>query len=591
MTSFFLCALAAAMAQNATTPGEVSSPYPTLTNLAVEWKISGDDNLNGVVEVEYRQSGERAWHRALPLRRVPAGESVGTRPIFRWENKHSGSVFDLRPGVEYEIRLKLADPDGGSAERTIRARTRPVPRAARGSRTVRADPRSLDRLAKAARPGDTLLLAAGDYGEFTAPRDGEAGRPIVIRGTGGSAVFSRVSLRNRKHVYLEGVTVDRKPSLDNLKDNTGAVDLLGGEGLVVRRCTIRALYGVVATRPPGAKNCYVADNVISGAMPWETDRMGDVPPCIGEGVQMTGPGNVICHNRITGYRDNISLMEDTGAHEQVCVDIYNNDICRAVDDGVEADFAMGNVRVLRNRLTNSFMGVSSQPGLGGPTYFIRNAMYNVILAPFKPSRRSVGDVFLHNTAIKVGDGFRASGQRPWAHALSRNNLMLGGPGGGYYGRYESGRGLAVGLPGADETDDLDYDGAGSHQMPFRGIIGLVRFESFDEMRRLTSEKHAVQADLDVFAAGVPFPNPPLPERPVPDLRLRPGSNAVDAGAVLANINDGFTGKAPDLGAYELGRELPHYGPRPEGVDEESVFKLQRRRPAGDRPHGAFLGIE
>ena len=31
--------------------------------------------------------------------------------------------------------------------------------------------------------------------------------------------------------------------------------------------------------------------------------------------------------------------------------------------------------------------------------------------------------------------------------------------------------------------------------------------------------------------------------------------------VLPTINDGFTGKAPDLGALELNQKEPHYGPR------------------------------
>ena len=47
-----------------------------------------------------------------------------------------------------------------------------------------------------------------------------------------------------------------------------------------------------------------------------------------------------------------------------------------------------------------------------------------------------------------------------------------------------------------------------------------------------------------------------------DFRLKPGSKAVDAGLRLANINDDFTGQAPDLGAYEVGKPLPVYGPRP-----------------------------
>lgn len=37
--------------------------------------------------------------------------------------------------------------------------------------------------------------------------------------------------------------------------------------------------------------------------------------------------------------------------------------------------------------------------------------------------------------------------------------------------------------------------------------------------------------------------------------------AVDVGQVLPNINDGYAGKAPDLGAYEAGAVLPVYGPR------------------------------
>ena len=46
-----------------------------------------------------------------------------------------------------------------------------------------------------------------------------------------------------------------------------------------------------------------------------------------------------------------------------------------------------------------------------------------------------------------------------------------------------------------------------------------------------------------------------------DFRLKPQSAAVDAGVALPNITDGFAGKAPDLGAVELGQPMPHYGPR------------------------------
>jgi hypothetical protein len=47
-----------------------------------------------------------------------------------------------------------------------------------------------------------------------------------------------------------------------------------------------------------------------------------------------------------------------------------------------------------------------------------------------------------------------------------------------------------------------------------------------------------------------------------DFRLKAGSKAIDAGTVLPSINDDFSGKAPDLGAFETGKPLPEYGPRP-----------------------------
>ena len=64
---------AAATAQNATTPGAVTTPYPTLINLSVEWAISGDDDNDGVVGARFRPTGTGQWRDALPLRRVPAG--------------------------------------------------------------------------------------------------------------------------------------------------------------------------------------------------------------------------------------------------------------------------------------------------------------------------------------------------------------------------------------------------------------------------------------------------------------------------------------------------------------------------------------
>jgi hypothetical protein len=542
---------------NATVHGEVTTPYPTIQNLAVEWKIEGDANLNGTVVVRFRAVGENAWRDAMNLRRVPAGESRGTRPIFHWVNKHSGSIFDLRPDTEYEIELKLQDPDGGTAERTVRARTRPVPRPAADAPQRRASPADLN----SARPGDILLLAPGDYGEYVVPRDGEPGKPIVFRSLDGMAVFTSLSLRDRKHIHLEGLTIK------NIEAQRGTgINLAGAEDCVVRHCNIHAVYGIRASSAPGAKRCYIADNTIQGITPWRPEAMGANGDNIGEGIQMTGPGNVICFNRVTGFRDCISTMEEEQVTDQFCIDIHNNDIYTGADDGIEADFCFHNCRILRNRLTNCFVGLSSQPGMGGPTYFIRNAMYNLTFDPFKLNRYSRGDVILHNTAVKVGDGLRISSGAMFDHAFVRNNLCIGGPPGETrWGGYGAGRGqaAAVNAPGPHCT--FDYDALGTYGTPFNGAIGQQRFASLQELRRGPHETHAVQVDMSVFDS-VAFPNPPLPERAPPDLRPQAGSVVVDAGLRLPNINDIFRGAGPDMGAYEVGEPLPHYGPRPRGAE-------------------------
>jgi hypothetical protein len=79
------------------------------------------------------------------------------------------------------------------------------------------------------------------------------------------------------------------------------------------------------------------------------------------------------------------------------------------------------------------------------------------------------------------------------------------------------------------------------------------------------EKHSVLVGYDTFV-NVTMPEKADPQRLYKpdglDFRLKPGSAAIDAGVELPSITDGFTGRAPDIGAYESGRSLlPHYGSR------------------------------
>jgi hypothetical protein len=527
---------------NTTLPGATRIPNPTLRSLSIEWDITGDANNDGVVSVRYR-AGAATWRNAMPLRRIPAGSNLG----FSWPNRHSGSIFDLEPDTDYEIELSLRDPDGGCELRTLTARTRPVPASMAGAPVRAATPSTFASISSSANPGDIIELAAGTYSGFTFGRDGELARPIVIRGAAGATVNGNIDMFGRQYVHIVGLTVN------------GRIRFNGGRGIAIMRNTVTTTGdGIVSFLR--SEDCYVADNVVTGATLWETAALGVSGNNVGEGILVTGPGHVIEHNRVSGFRDGISFLEDAEAVDQWSIDVVENDIERCADDGVEADFCFHNCRVMRNRLTNVFVALSSQPGLGGPTYFMRNAMYNVILSAFKLQRASVGDVILHNTVVKNGDGFGIYTSEPIARGYTRNNLFIGGPG-GTYNSYSSGSGAVLQIATADATCDFDYDGYGSTLGTFTGRLGAARFTNLAELRSLTTERNARELDLTAFAATVAYPSSPFPALAKVDLRPSAAGAAIDVGLPLFNVNDDFAGAAPDLGAYELGVALPTYGPR------------------------------
>ena len=517
---FFL--LTTLHASDSTIPGEITTPFPTITNLAVEWQVDGDNDLDATCEIKFRQVGANEWRNCMSLRRVPAGSSQKTSQPFTWSNRLSGSVFDLAPGTDYEIALKLHDPDGGDVTKIVKASTRPELIAKADAVIKNGTKADL----KTVQPGEVLLLADGDYGAAVFSRDGEPGKPIVYRSMSGKAVFSEISLTGRKWVYLEGLTVN------------GPVRMNDTEHCVVRRCIINAQFGIKAYKP-GMMNACIEGNVITGIRKWDPSIMGADGDNEGEGIQFTGSGNVIRHNRVRGFRDCISHMEDDGAAQQMCNDILNNDISAGLDDGIEADFALSNCRVMRNRITNCFVGISSQPGLGGPNYFMRNVMFNLTYSAFKLHRYSVGDVILRNTVIKAGDGFGNYSSEPFDHALIECNLFIGGKttDSPKFGGYSPGRGRGVDVQNFGEHCVIDFNAYASHGGSFEGKI---RSWTFTKLPGTEYEPHGMQVSLDVLAS-LTFPDHSAQFYDPPDFRLKVG--------------------APDVGAYSQGEAVPVYGPR------------------------------
>lgn len=542
--SFCAClCLNDAFAQNASSPGTPTAPFPTIENLSIEWPISGDDNNNGSVAVRYRESGQSGWIDGAPLRRIPAGSNAG----FSWQNRHSGSITGVDAGTSYEVELLLIDPDGGNATETITASTRPMP-VSSGQGTV-VTPSTIAAALTNISAGDVLILADGNYSAININANGTLADPIVIRAQydGGAVVDGDIRFDGYGFIHIVGLTVE------------GKIKFNGSNDIVIRDCLIITDRDGIVSFGSGVSNALIIDNTVIGPTEWNEAALGNNGDNLGEGIVLTGPGNVIAFNRVEGFRDGISLLEDGAAVNQQSIDIYGNDIYRCGDDGIEADFSMGNVRVYHNRLTDCFIAISSQPSLGGPTYLYRNVIYNAVYQAFKPQRQSVGDVWYHNTVVKPGDAFNVITSDAFSRANSRNNIFIGGPAGTFNG-FSNGADRVLYLPSADSTCDFNYDGFGSIGTgQFIGRIGATNFNGLVQLQTLTTETNAVQLDLSVFADPVSIPANPVEEHVPPSLVLAPQSSAIDVGVALAGFNDGFTGSSPDLGAYELGKTIPVYG--------------------------------
>ena len=86
------------------------------------------------------------------------------------------------------------------------------------------------------------------------------------------------------------------------------------------------------------------------------------------------------------------------------------------------------------------------------------------------------------------------------------------------------------------------------------ILALAALAISSRPRRLEPEQYGVHSQSCIATRRLHKPDGL-------DFRPKAGSPAIDASIELPSITDGFSGKAPDIGAPETGRPTPLYGPR------------------------------
>jgi hypothetical protein len=540
---------------------------PTIENMGFRWYIEGDSNRNASVTVEFRKKGQAKWKNALPMLRVHHEIVNQVYGPYRTGNLFAGSVLFLKPATSYEIRFTMSDPDGGAPTepKILSATTRAEPGAFEGGGIIEITPeKGLMAAFKEARPGDVIMLGPGVYkGPFNLEKSGTSEKPIVIRGPDdgeaileGEGVGSRsriVTLNGTHHLHFERLAFrDAQMAIYVAKPG-------GSDGLVVRGCKIHDVVYGINTGCEDSRNWYIADNDIVGINTTWYPRPPETYMSPGHtGINVYGRGHVICYNRITRFSDSAAIynfgppVDDVTKH-CVNIDFYNNDLSWAQDDTFEADYGCHNVRFYRNRCYNTHTGMSIQPFYGGPVYLIHNELYGITSLSYKLNNYPAGIEAYNNTSCCAGQGFRPPAI--WQNGHFRNNLFMGAA------QYA----LVSGSPTAYST--MDYNAYRRNEpdrlISWKDYKGKVsQYPSIGEFFKAAGlEEHGMLADYDVFIDAGPPGKGKTCEPGDYDLRLRSSAKVIDAGIILPQITDGFAGKAPDLGCYELGQDPPHYGPR------------------------------
>jgi Right handed beta helix region len=525
---------------NGTTAGAIRT-YSTISSIGVEWDIVGDADHDATAAVAFRSAGAAGWRSALPLVRVD----------YNGSNMLAGSLLFLSPNTAYEIRLTLTDPDGGADVQTVVVTTRPIPVMPVSGRSFHVVPgsgggdgsaanpfRGVTAAEAVAQPGDIFLVHAGSYGgRITFTKPGTSTGYVVWKGAGdGEALFAGIDV-SASYVWLEGLTLRDQPFALMSKN--------APTGVVLSRCSFfNNHYSIYLQR--GGSNWYIADNTIVGDTPYSTESLD------GEGIELNGYsvesfGHVVAHNSISNVADGIS----NGTYN---IDVFGNDIFDTSDDGFEGDPGGVNIRVWENRIHNAaHNGISYQPQNGSPWYILRNQLVGFMEAPFK-FRTTDRSVIAHNTIV-MWSKMICCNDAHLLRSIVKNNLWVAVSGGQIWD---------FGSTVKDWRSDFNNDGFdwGANTAPFR--YGGVVYSSLAGLAAASGlETNGRQINRTTCFTTFTVPGPAPVPIPPQYMTLTAGCAAVDAGVILPNINDGFVGTAPDLGAYERGQPLPTYGPRPE----------------------------
>ncbi|MDX9753001.1 MAG: right-handed parallel beta-helix repeat-containing protein, partial [bacterium] len=286
---------------------------------------------------------------------------------------------------------------------------------------------------------------------------------------------------------------------------------------------------------------------------WDTGH-----PAGPQGISLNNSsgGNVIRYNELRatedhGFNDGIgggSNFSTEGSPNRDS-DIHGNVICHLWDDGIESEGANQNVRIWGNYIHHTYQHVATACTSKGPLYIFRNLFGLSRRTQTNPLGGSMiklgerdafggGRIFVfHNTGLQPNGAFNVFSSHHTSNIVTRNNIF------DCPGQLVSSRESTI-------PSDFDYDlftgssrGVAKEEHGKREKPAYIHSDYLEfypastttkiEWGRVEFEKG--DRTITITDPVVPIPNP-----------MR------DGGTPIPNFNDDFQGKAPDLGAFEMG---------------------------------------
>ncbi len=249
-------------------------------------------------------------------------------------------------------------------------------------------------------------------------------------------------------------------------------------------------------------------------------------------------GTIVRENEIHHFFNGI-YTGSSGALENPAIafdaDIYNNKIHNISDDALESEGACVNQRFRNNIIDTTLVGISMAPVTQGPTWVLRSSFTNYTGRAIKWDRNSDGIVLIyHNTSwTNVKDVNAMSMISPIHNTVLRNNIFQSS---GY--AFEE---VQTGSTGNDWNNDNWYTTRDNYHfmwenVPYYTIANLCAATG------LECKGYEDSPGLSNPGGG--------------DFTLLSSSLNMDRGVLIPGINDKFSGKAPDAGAFEFVVDSP-----------------------------------